>query len=287
MHIKQIISKLNMIVILVLILLCGLMFIVLICRIKAGNDQIAAYKPQEEIYPIEAVAYIRNDRYPVFDSDFLVHIKMSDGTYQMAENYEVGGGTICATYNGDEYKCIPQKCTFHQIKYDKITLYVADYVSDGEIKSVEEAIKIMPDDVIGSIAKTTNHVKVYVIGDDLMDQEDCKGYLYISTDAKNNRLVLSTRSDNLYQTALHELSHWADYYYSGKSIMAKTGISSGKKFRKIMAREYGASPLADDNYYSDPEEFFAESMARYYWDPSYKKECPATCDYIKELVYHN
>ena len=81
-----------------------------------------------------------------------------------------------------------------------------------------------------------------------------------------------------YNLELHELAHGLDYYVFNS-------ISATEDFKKVMKeskRLFGVDP-----YFSYPEEYFADSFAKYYLSPKSRQEmkrlAPSTYEFIKAL----
>ena len=91
-------------------------------------------------------------------------------------------------------------------------------------------------------------------------------------------MIVVNDAKNADFTMCHEMGHFVDHnLYDGKLI------SDTKEWRHILETEY---PLTGwDLYYSDPQEYFAESFAYYYTDPEkLSAMCPLTYEIIDKTV---
>lgn len=81
-----------------------------------------------------------------------------------------------------------------------------------------------------------------------------------------------------YNLELHELAHGLDYYVFDN-------ISATEKFKKVMNESKRL--FGDDPYFSYPEEYFADSFAKYYLNEKSRQEmkrlAPATYEFIESL----
>lgn len=107
------------------------------------------------------------------------------------------------------------------------------------------------------------------------DPDDYKTAGFYNTDKK---MIVVNDAKNADFTICHEMGHFVDHnLYDGKLI------SDTKEWRRVLESEY---PNAGwDLYYSNPQEYFAESFAYYFTDPDkLKNMCPQTYEIIDKTV---
>ena len=92
------------------------------------------------------------------------------------------------------------------------------------------------------------------------------------------KMIVVNDAKNADFTMCHEMGHFVDHnLYDGKLI------SDTKEWRHVLETEYPRTGW--DLYYSDPQEYFAESFAYYYTDPEkLSGMCPRTYEIIERTV---
>ena len=105
--------------------------------------------------------------------------------------------------------------------------------------------------------------------------ENLSGYTLVGfIDYTQNVIYLLADKEHLYSSTTHELGHYLGH-------MLYKDYDTTDEWRSVRQAEYRGSGL--DTYYSDAEEFFAESYAQYRTNPQYKRTCPIACNTIKVL----
>lgn len=107
------------------------------------------------------------------------------------------------------------------------------------------------------------------------DPDDYKTAGFYNTDKK---MIVVNDAKNADFTICHEMGHFVDHnLYDGKLI------SDTKEWRRVLETEYPHTGW--DLYYSNPQEYFAESFAYYFTDPDkLKKTSPQTYEIIDKTV---
>ncbi len=92
------------------------------------------------------------------------------------------------------------------------------------------------------------------------------------------KMIVVNDAKNADFTMCHEMGHFVDHnLYDGKLI------SDTKEWRRVLETEYPHTGW--DLYYSNPQEYFAESFAYYFSDPDkLKSMCPQTYEIIDKTV---
>lgn len=107
------------------------------------------------------------------------------------------------------------------------------------------------------------------------DPDDYKTAGFYNTDKK---MIVVNDAKNADFTLFHEQGHFVDFNYDERGLISET-----KEWKSAMNMEYPKTGW--DLYYSDPQEYFAESFAYYFSKPEKLKDmCPQTFRIIDRVV---
>ncbi len=107
------------------------------------------------------------------------------------------------------------------------------------------------------------------------DPGDYKTAGFYNTEKK---MIVVNDAKNADWTMYHEMGHFVDY-----NFRQDTRVSDMDSWLKLIETEYPGTGW--DLYYSNPQEFFAESFAAYYCKPEWlQKICPETYVIIDGIV---
>ena len=107
------------------------------------------------------------------------------------------------------------------------------------------------------------------------DPDDYRTAGFYNTDKK---MIVVNDAKNADFTLYHEQGHFVDFNYDERGLISET-----KEWKSAMNTEYPKTGW--DLYYSDPQEYFAESFAYYFSKPEKLKDmCPQTFRIIDRVV---
>ena len=189
--------------------------------------------------------------------------------------------------NGYSALDLPDKKVSICIKNDHFNIH-----SEGEVRSRGADKVLTALDNLGEIAKEQSRYGIILIsaatipqghnaesvysGDP--DEYKTAGFYSVPT-----KMIVVNDAKNADFTMYHEAGHFVDYNHKEGELISET-----EEWKCVLENEY---PLTGwDLYYSNPQEYFAESFAYYFSDPDkLKNMCPRTYAIIDRTVeeYNN
>ena len=188
-------------------------------------------------------------------------------------------------YNGvNRYGALdlPDRKVELRIKNDHINIR-----SEGKVRSRGAERVLSALDRLAGIAKEQSKYGIIILSEATIpqgynsenvysgDPEDYKTAGFYSVDKK---MIVVNDAKNADWTMYHEMGHFVDYNHIEGGLISET-----EEWDSVLKNEY---PLTGwDLYYSNPQEYFAESFAYYYSDPDELKSiCPRTYEIIEKTV---
>ena len=184
--------------------------------------------------------------------------------------------------NGYHALDLPDKNVSFRIKDEGINIR-----SEGAVRSraADKVFKALDD--LGNISKEQARYGIIMISEKTIpqgsnpeniysgDPDDYRTAGFYSIDKK---MIVVNDAKNADWTLFHEMGHFVDHNH-----LADMRITDMKEWQKVLESEYSLTKW--DLYYSNPQEYFAESFAAYYSTPEWLQErCPMTYSFIDSVV---
>ena len=177
---------------------------------------------------------------------------------------------------------LPDRKVSIRIKNDHLNIH-----SEGEVRSRGADKVLTALDNLGEIAKEQSRYGIILISaatipqghnDDSVYSGDPDEYKTAGFYSVPTKMIVVNDAKNADFTMYHEAGHFVDYNHQDGEL-----ISGTKEWKSILESEYPNTGW--DLYYSNPQEYFAESFAYYFTDPDkLKKTSPQTYEIIDKTV---
>lgn len=142
-------------------------------------------------------------------------------------------------------------------------------------------------ETLGNISKEQSRYGIIIISVNLIPQGhneesvfsgDPNDYRTAGFYSIPTKMIVVNDAKNADWVLCHEMGHYVDFNHSDNMRITDT-----KQWQDVLDKEY---PFTDwDLYYSNPQEYFAESFAAYYCKAEWlKKTCPKTYEIIDGIV---
>lgn len=149
-------------------------------------------------------------------------------------------------------------------------------VSDAIVEIVNQQLSLLPENLQNAFNKDGWSVYVTDVNIDQTYYEGKYGQVMASTNYEEQRILIESRMDAAYESPIHEVGHWFDYYVGFPSYMEEfASVYAAEK--DVFIRSYGSTCI------SDTLELFAEGFWQYVVNPDkLKTVSPELYQYIHD-----